>query len=327
MIAAILLAGLVIELTIGWPDRLYHLIGHPVSWMGRGISVLEQNLNRQYLNQHAFSRQTRKLYGTLTVALLVPCSFIAAWVLQYLIMKTIYDPILLWVVGGIIAWPFLAARSLYQHVDRVSQPLADGDIAHGRLALSHIVGRETKDLDQAAITRGALESLAENFSDAVIAPLFWGLIFGLPGLVGYKMINTLDSMVGYKNDRYQDFGWAAARLDDLANFIPARISALILLLAAPRHFAKIRHLPQQARHHASPNAGWPEAAMALVLDIRLVGPRTYGQRIQQDPWINQSGHDPDVSDLKKGLGLYRFSIALLLVLLTGLMLVDALNLS
>ena len=311
MTAAILLAGLVIELAIGWPDRLYHLIGHPVSWMGRGISVLERTLNRQ-----KFSPQTRKLCGMLTVALLVSGSFIAACGLQYLIVNTIDELLLQLAVISIVAWPFLAARSLYQHVARVSQPLAKGDITDARLALSHIVGRETKDLDQAAITRGALESLAENFSDAVIAPLFWGLIFGLPGLVGYKMINTLDSMVGYKNDRYQDFGWAAARLDDLANFIPARISALILLLAAPRHFAKIRHLPQQARHHASPNAGWPEAAMALVLDVRLAGPRTYGQRIQQDPWINQSGHDPDVSDLKKGLRLYRFSIALLLVLLT-----------
>ncbi len=327
MTAAILLAGLVIELAIGWPDRLYHLIGHPVSWMGRAISVLERVLNRQYLNQHAFSPQTRKLCGMLTVVLLVSGSFIAAWGLQYLIVNTIDESLLQLAVMAIVAWPFLAARSLYQHVDRVNQPLAKGDITDARLALSHIVGRETKDLDQAAITRGALESLAENFSDAVIAPLFWGLIFGLPGLVGYKMINTLDSMVGYKNDRYQDFGWAAARLDDLANFIPARISALILLLVAPRHFAKIRHLPQQARHHASPNAGWPEAAMALVLNVRLAGPRTYGQRIQQDPWINHSGHDPDVSDLKKGLRLYRFSIALLLVLLTGLMLVDALNLS
>ena len=322
MTAAILLTGLVIELAIGWPDRLYHLIGHPVSWMGRAISVLERTLNRQ-----KFSPQTRKLCGMLTVAFLVSGSFIAAWGLQYLIVNTIDELLLQLAVISIVAWPFLAAHSLYQHVDRVSQPLANGDIAQARLALSHIVGRETKDLDQAAITRGALESLAENFSDAVIAPLFWGLIFGLPGLVGYKMINTLDSMVGYKNDRYQDFGWAAARLDDLANFIPARISALILLLVAPRHFAKIRHLPQQARHHASPNAGWPEAAMALVLDVRLAGPRTYGQRIQQDPWINQSGRDPDVSDLKKGLRLYRFSIALLLVLLTGLMLVDTLNLS
>ena len=306
MIAAILLAGLVIELTIGWPDRLYHLIGHPVSWMGRGISALERVLNRQ-----TFSPQTRKFCGILTVALLVSGSFIAAWGLQDLITKTIHDPILLWVVGGIIAWPFLAARSLDQHVGRVSQPLAKGDIPQARRALSHIVGRETKDLDQSSIARAALESLAENFSDAVTAPLFWGLIFGLPGLVGYKMINTLDSMVGYKNDRYQDFGWAAARLDDLANLIPARISAFILLLVAPRHFAKIRHVPQQAGHHASPNAGWPEAAMALVLNIRLAGPRTYGQRIQQDPWINQSGRDPTVSDLKKALRLYRRAIALL----------------
>ena len=321
MTAAILLAGLVIELAIGWPDRLYHLIGHPVSWMGRVISVLERTLNRQ-----TFSPQTRKFCGMLTVAFLVSGSFITAWGLQYLIVNTLDESLLQLAIMSIVAWPFLAARSLYQHVDRVSQPLANGDIAHGRLALSHIVGRETKDLDQAAIARGALESLAENFSDGVIAPLFWGLIFGLPGLVGYKMINTLDSMVGYKNDRYQDFGWAAARLDDLANFIPARISALILLLVAPRHFAKIRHLPQQARHHASPNAGWPEAAMALVLNVRLAGPRTYGQRIQQDLWINQSGRDPDVSDLKKGLRLYRRSIALILIFLTGVMLAGAFNL-
>ena len=168
-----------------------------------------------------------------------------------------------------------------------------------------IVGRDPETLDAPAIARAALESLGENSSDGIIAPLFWGALFGLPGIAAYKAINTLDSMIGHRSPRYLEFGWASARIDDLANLLPARLTALLFALAARDKMAALETAWRDARHHRSPNGGWPEAAMAGALGLRLSGPRIYGNQSASEPWINASGRDPGADDIFAGLALYR----------------------
>ncbi|MDE1895718.1 MAG: cobalamin biosynthesis protein CobD, partial [Rhodospirillales bacterium] len=210
----------------------------------------------------------------------------------------------LWLTA-ILAWPLIAARSLHQHVAAVAKPLTQGNIPEARRAVSMIVGRDPEALNTPGIARAALESLAENASDGIIAPLFWGAIFGLPGIAGYKAINTLDSMIGHRSPRYLAFGWAAARIDDIANLIPARLTALLFALAAREKTAALQTAWRDAGHHRSPNGGWPEAAMAGALGLRLSGPRIYGNEAAQEPWINEAGRDPVPEDIFAGLALYR----------------------
>ncbi len=206
---------------------------------------------------------------------------------------------------AILAWPLVAARSLHQHVAAVAAPLARGDLPAARKAVSMIVGRNPDMLNTPAIARAALESLGENASDGIIAPLFWGALFGLPGIAAYKAINTLDSMIGHRSPRYLAFGWAAARIDDLANLLPARLTALLFALSARNKAAALRTAWRDARHHRSPNGGWPEAAMAGALGLRLSGPRIYGNETANEPWINAAGRDPGAKDIFAGLALYR----------------------
>ncbi|CAN0603372.1 unnamed protein product, partial [Ectocarpus sp. 12 AP-2014] len=197
-----------------------------------------------------------------------------------------------WVLTGVLAWPFIAARSLNDHVKAVATPQMQGDLVAARTAVSMIVGRNPETLDSEAISRAALESLAENASDGVIAPLFWGVFFGLPGLVGYKALNTADSMIAHRNARYEDFGWAAAKLDDLANLIPARLTALLIAVATGRFAHVLATTRRDARSHRSPNAGWPETAMAAGLGVRLSGPRIYDGQPSDDPYLNADAPDP-----------------------------------
>ena len=213
------------------------------------------------------------------------------------------------VVTGVLAWPFLAARSLQTHVAAVEAPLQAGDLAGARDAVAMIVGRDVTALDEAGVARAALESLAENTSDGVVAPLVWGLILGLPGLAAYKAINTLDSMIGHRTARHEAFGWAAARLDDLVNLIPARLTAALYALASGSPIASLRTAVRDAGLHRSPNAGWPEAALAGGLGIRLSGPRVYQDRTAEEPWVNAGGRDPGATEIAVALGVYRRLLA------------------
>jgi adenosylcobinamide-phosphate synthase len=190
-----------------------------------------------------------------------------------------------------------------------------------RSAVSRIVGRDPASLDEAGIARASIESLAENTSDGIIAPVFWGAIFGLPGLVGYKAINTLDSMIGHRTPRHEAFGWAAARIDDVANLIPARLTGLLFAMVAPRPAAAMSSMMRDARHHRSINAGWPEAAMAGALGVRLSGPRIYHGQLTDEPWLNESAHDPLAADIGEALKLYRRAMWLLAAALVILALV------
>ena len=205
---------------------------------------------------------------------------------------------------GIVAWPCVALRSLYDHVAAVAHPLQAGDIAGARSAVAQIVGRDPAVLDEAGIARAAIESLAENASDGIVAPVFWGALFGLPGIVGYKAINTLDSMIGHRTVRHEAFGWAAARIDDLANFIPARLTGVLFVVLSARPSDAMSCMLRDANRHRSINAGWPEAAMAGALGVRLSGPRIYHGSTTDEPWLNEGARDPLAADIRQGLKLY-----------------------
>ncbi len=308
-LAAAMLVALAIDAALGWPDALFRRIGHPVTWLGRLIGALDARLNRPERAEAA-----RAWAGAATVALVVAAAALPALAL-HVALPAGWPGIAL---GGLLAWPLVAARSLHAHVAAVARPLAAGDLTGGREAVAMIVGRDPAQLDAGGTARAALESLAENASDGVVAPLFWGALLGLPGIAAYKAINTLDSMIGHRTPRHAAFGRAAARLDDAANLIPARLTGFLIALASGRPRPSLRVMARDARHHRSPNAGWPEAAMAGALGVRLSGPRFYADRVADEPWLNADADDPKPGDLCRGLAIYVRAMALAAAALTGL---------
>ncbi|MFC2969104.1 adenosylcobinamide-phosphate synthase CbiB [Acidimangrovimonas pyrenivorans] len=304
--ALAMLIALTIDACFGWPDRLFARIGHPVTWLGRVIGALERRLNRP-----GSAAALRLAAGTLAALATIALAAGAAMALAALCPAGWPGAAL----AGLFAWPLVAARSMHDHVAAVARPLAARDLPAARAAVAMIVGRDPEQLDEAGIARAALESLAENSSDGIVAPLFWGALLGLPGIAAYKAINTLDSMIGHRNARYEHFGKAAARLDDLANLVPARLTGLLFALVSSRPRAALACMIGDARHHRSPNAGWPEAAMAGALQLRLSGPRVYGDQIAPEPWVNAGAPDPAAGDLSRGLRLYRRAMVALAVLL------------
>ena len=306
--ATLMLGALLLEAVCGWPDWLHRRIRHPVVWIGTVIAGLEVTLNLD-----RFTATARRVLGMLTALVVVTAATLAACLLVALLPETPVG----FGLEVAVASSLLASRSLYCHVLRVTQNLERGDLAGARQAVSHIVGRDPSALDTAGITRANLESLAENASDGVIAPLFWGSLLGLPGLTAYKAINTLDSMLGYRTDHLQAFGGFAARLDDAANLIPARLTGGLIALASFRP-AAARVMLRDARNHRSPNAGWPESAMAGALDVRLGGPRAYAGSETADPWLNADAPDPGPDDTRRGLHLYVRTLLLTALVLLAL---------
>lgn len=309
MTALAMLIGLGLEAAMGWPKTIHDRIGHPVGWIGAMISTLDKRWN----DQNA-SPQVRRRSGAAAALLVIAISSGCALLIAAALPGGIIGALL----TGILAAPFLASRSLYDHVNAVARPLGSGDLDGARRAVSMIVGRDPKVLDASGIARAAIESLAENTSDGITAPLFWGLIFGLPGLVGYKALNTLDSMIGYRTPRHEDFGRFAARLDDVANLIPARLTALLMALVSGRPGAVMTQVLADASKHRSPNAGWPETAMASAINVRLSGPRAYAAGIESYPWLNGDAPDPGAGSIISALDLFRrtiLAIALLVALL------------
>lgn len=304
--AGAMVVAMAVDALTGWPSWLFARIGHPVTWLGWLIGSIDSAWNRA--SDPPALRRAAGVAGALVV---IALSVALGWLLQ---------SILPWgwaqiVLVGILAWPLVALRSLHDHVAAVANPLLAGDIAAARDAVSRIVGRDPAALDEAGIARATIESLAENASDGIIAPVFWGALFGLPGILGYKAINTLDSMIGHRNERHEAFGWAAARIDDVANFIPARLTGFLFVLLAPRRSEALSCMTRDARHHRSPNAGWPEAAMAGALGVRLSGPRIYHGRVTDEPWLNEGARDPLAVDISEGLTVYRRAMLLLAGLL------------
>ncbi len=297
--AMIMLVALCIDAVLGWPDRLFRAIGHPVTWIGRMIDALDRWINLEGADESA-----RRVAGIVTVAVVVGAAAEIAWVVTWVLPAG--SPGIL--LGGVLAWPLVAMRSLRDHIRAVADPLAAGDLVAARRAVSMIVGRDPDQLDKEGIARATIESLAENTSDGIVAPVLWGVLFGLPGIAAYKAINTLDSMIGHRTQRHRAFGWAAARLDDLANIIPARFTGLLFALVCTRPRAALATMWRDARRHRSPNAGWPEAALAGALEIRLSGPRTYHDRVADEPWLNEGAPDPQPADIERALRLFWFAI-------------------
>lgn len=278
MSATLLLPALLLDAALGEPKWLWDRFPHPAVLMGRVVNAADRRWNKG---------AARRQKGTLAMALMGA----AAWALGWLI-AAVPDFGLLEILAAAI---LLAQRSLVDHVRAVAAGLRMS-LAEGRRAVAMIVGRDTATLDQASVTRAAIESGAENLSDGVIAPAFWFLVLGLPGLMLYKITNTADSMIGHRTPRYEQFGWAAARFDDLLNWIPARITAALIALGHLHFDAK--PILRDAPLHRSPNAGWPEAAMAVVLNVSLSGPRSYHGQMQDFPWVWPEGRrSPGPSDI------------------------------
>lgn len=303
--------ALLVELLVGYPDRLFRAIGHPVTWIGSLISLADRALNDEDR-----SDAVRRLAGIATLMFLLTVVGGAAWLVQWLLGSGIGL-----VLTAILASSLLAQRSLASHVEAVADALETEGLEAGREAVSMIVGRDPARLDEAGVSRAAIESLAENFSDGIVAPAFWMAVAGLPGAAAYKAANTADSMIGHRTKRHEAFGWAAARFDDLINLPASRLTALLVVCAAftmrdasPRQAA--RAIARDAGKHRSPNAGWPEAAMAGALGLALAGPRVYGGVMVDDAMMGSGGRrDAGAADIRRALALYRRADAMLVGLI------------
>lgn len=284
----LLIGAMLLDAVVGEPEWLWKRVAHPVVLAGRAINWLDHRMN-----QSDDSSAERRRAGIAAISLLV----LGAGILGTIIQNLPFGGLLSLLGAAIL----LAQRSLVDHVIAVANAL-DISLPRGREAVAQIVGRDPETLDEAGVARAAIESAAENFSDGVVAPAFWFAVAGLPGIMIYKLVNTADSMIGHRTPRHQAFGWAAARLDDLMNLIPARLTALLFLAVAltPGH---LKTVWQDAPRHRSPNAGWPEAAIAIALNLALAGPRLYAGVVVDDPWMNDAGRKlANAGDIRRATG-------------------------
>jgi adenosylcobinamide-phosphate synthase len=302
--------ALLIEALVGYPDRLVRAIGHPVTWIGALIARLDAGLNRPSLGPHA-----RRIAGIVALAIVVAVAAAAGVIVERGLLFLPFGIFL----AALAASSLIAQRSLYEHVAAVATALERDGLAAGRVAVAKIVGRDPQALDEAGVARAAIESLAENFSDGVVAPVFWMALAGLPGAAAYKAINTADSMIGHRTVRHEAFGWAAARLDDLVNLPASRLAALLVVTAASlggRASAAEawRAVVRDAGRHRSPNAGYPEAAFAGALGLALAGPRVYAGVTVDDAVMGDGRREATAADIRAALALYRRADALLIAL-------------
>ncbi|HEY0623607.1 adenosylcobinamide-phosphate synthase CbiB [Sphingomonas sp.] len=295
------LAALAIDAAVGWPAALYRRVGHPVG----GFAAIIRRCAAMW-NASSRSPGARRVMGLATVAILTGVAGGTGWLLTWLAHQALGG--WSWIGIALFAAPGLAQRSLFEHVGAVRDALGTGDIEAARSAVAMIVGRDVETLDEAGVARAAIESLAESFCDGIAAPLFWLLVLGLPGLWIYKAINTADSLIGHREPSWRAFGCAAARADDLLNLVPARIAGALICLAALRGW---RVMWRDAREHASPNAGWTEAAMAGALGLKLAGPASYDGETHVKPWIGDGRADAGTADVTRALSLYLRACALL----------------
>ena len=292
--------GWLLDLTLGDPARL----PHPVVWFGKAISACEHRLNK---GSH------RKLKGALTAIILITIVFVATWLLRHLLLPL--PPYGLILLDAVIIFYCLAGTTLIREVREVFLAL-DRSLDEGRRQVARIVGRDTSELSAQEVRTAALETLAENLSDGVIAPLFWLALLGTPGMLAYKMVNTLDSMIGYKTERYRAFGCWAAHIDDVANWIPARLTAFLMVVASGR-LALLRFVAQNGRNHASPNSGYPEAALAGILDCRFGGPHYYFGQLFEKPYIGDNPRELNTGDMKKAVRINRTAEVLMVILVAA----------
>lgn len=297
----VVMLAFAIDVALGDPPKVYGRIPHPVAAFGSLIAFFDKKLNREQRSDRA-----RFWRGALTTVFLVALAGFAGYGIQWLLAQIEYG----WIAGALIASVFIAYRGLFNHVRDVAQGL-DVSLDQGRIAVAHIVGRDPDSLDEHGVARAAIESAAENFSDGVVAPIIWFALLGLPGLFFCKAVNTLDSMIGHHDSRYEFFGKFAARLDDAVNAVPARIAGLLIVITAAIGFGTRggrawSAVLDDAEKHRSVNAGWPEAAMAGALGLALAGPRQYRDFVVDDAWMNEAGRaDATAEDIRRALSLYR----------------------
>ncbi|MFD2648617.1 adenosylcobinamide-phosphate synthase CbiB [Devosia albogilva] len=299
--------ALAVERWLGYPPALLKVVGHPVMWFGRLITALETASFRR-----PRTADQKRLAGIVSVVLLVAAAVLPCLVIQWLLRSFPGG----WLVEMLLATSFLAQKELGRAVAAVAAGLRQS-LDAGRAAVSHVVGRDPQVLDEAGVVNAGVETLAESTSDGVVAPWFWLVLFGLPGIAAYKAINTADSMIGHRNERYRDYGWAAARLDDLVNLVPARFTALLVVIAC---FFVPQASPggawaaawRDAMKHKSPNAGWPEAAFAGALGISLGGPRAYDGEVVDLPTMGDGTKALGPNHIEWALQLYRATLNVLL---------------
>ena len=305
-----LLLAFALDAVLGDPSWLWRRLPHPVVAMGGAIAWIEA---RSLDAAAPPAEQARR--GQIASLLVIGASTLVGLGVQALCLVAPLG----WLLLAVAMSTLIAARGLYDHVSRVAAGLEQG-LAEGREAIAHIVGRDPASLDAHGVARAAIESTAENFADGVVAPLFWGVLLGLPGMAAYKTINTLDSMIGHRSPRYLHFGRFAARLDDFANWLPARLSALLILgaslfLPGTKPVEGWRALWRDASHHRSPNAGWPEAAMAGCLGLKLAGPRRYAGELVDDAWMGEGRGAATPTDIRRALRVYVLACGALAVVL------------
>lgn len=307
-VAMLLVLALLLDWILGDMRWFYRFVPHPVVLIGKLITALDRRLNRD-----TRSGRNRMIRGALVAVVVVGLSALIGWGIDRGLDEIPYG----WAAEVFLVSVLLAARSLFSHVGDVAHALKSDGVDGGRKAVAHIVGRDPSTLDEHGVARAAVESLAENFADGVAAPAFWYLVFGLPGILAYKAVNTLDSMIGYRNAKYKDFGMAAARLDDIVNWIPARLTGILICISAffsPKSapLRAVRAMFRFAGKHASPNAGWPEGAMAGALDLALGGPRRYPGGISEAAWIGDGRARLTPGDIRAAQYLYAIANGLLI---------------
>jgi adenosylcobinamide-phosphate synthase len=310
----VLVVALGLDALIGDPPALYARIPHPVALIGKAIAVFDRRLNRETRGPRA-----RRVRGVVTLVALSLTAIALGLGLSVLAAGFRLG----WLFEALVVAVLVAQRSLYDHVRQVRLALERDGLAGGRQAVSRIVGRDPDRLDSFGVVRAGIESLAENFSDGVVAPVLFYAVAGLPGILLYKTVNTLDSMIGHRSSRYLDFGWASARFDDLLNLIPARLAGLLIVVASAfvsrgRPDRALGIMWRDARKHRSPNAGWPEAAMAGALDLALAGPRRYGELVVDDPWLGDGRARATPADLRRALMVFVVACLIQLLILATL---------
>jgi adenosylcobinamide-phosphate synthase len=294
--------AMLVERFIGYPKGVFARISHPVVWFGKLIDILDAQLNLPGVPE-----REGRLRGAIALAILMAVAFIPAFIIGRLSWHLPFG----WLVEALIATAFIAQKSMRDHVMAVYDALGRS-LPEARKAVSMIVGRDPAQLDESGISKAALESLAENSSDGIVAPVLWYALLGLPGLVVYKAINTADSMIGHKSEKYLHFGWASARLDDLVNLPASRLTGLLFAAAQPAQFSSVVAIMRRdAPKHQSPNAGWPESAMAAALGLRFGGPRSYGGETVDLPYMGEGRDQMDRADILRGVKLFSKSMWLL----------------
>lgn len=296
----LLLVALVVEAGVGEMRWLFRFVRHPVVVIGTLVSFLDRKLNREKR-----SERDRAVRGALAVLVVCGVTGAIGWGVAWLSQHHAFG----WILELLLLVTLLAQRELYDHVRAVERALEREGLEPARRAVAHIVGRDPNQLDEHGVARAAIESLAENFGDAVVAPVFWYALFGMPGLMVYKAANTMDSMIGHLTPQYRAFGMAAARFDDALNVIPARLAGLLIAIAAifaPKAspWGALKTMVRDAGKHRSVNAGWPEGAMAGALHLALAGPRRYSQHVVNDPWVGSGSARATALDIRRALYLY-----------------------